>query len=115
MEKYRYLIITIVLAIAIISCGTFSDIGQENRPTNTPTTVVLPPKPIDPGTENPDEPVFITGNIPYTSPFFVNSLSQPFVLLEDQAGFSQRDRDFVFELPSQVLGAIKVHPDESCR
>jgi hypothetical protein len=37
------------------------------------------------GEENPDEPVFVQGNIKYTSPFFVNSLTEPFVMLEDEA------------------------------
>jgi C-terminal processing protease CtpA/Prc len=61
-----------------------------------------------PGEENPDEPVFITGKIPYTSPFFLNTISEPFVMLEDAAGFAQRDREFVFPLVGQAIGPVEV-------
>ena len=39
---------------------------------------------------NSNEPVFISGTIPFTSPFFLNYASEPFVMLEDQAGFYKR-------------------------
>lgn len=77
--------------------------------TNTPVL----PVPVDPGDENPDEPVFISGDIPYTSPFFLNTISQPFVMLEDQAGFVQRDLEFEFALKSQTIGPVEVHEDDT--
>jgi C-terminal processing protease CtpA/Prc len=80
-------------------------------PTDTPTA--LPPIPVEPGEDNPDEPVFITGHIPYTSPFFINSISQPFVMLEDQAGFVQRDLEFEFPLEGQTLGPVEIQEDET--
>lgn len=76
-----------------------------NTPTSTPTP--LPAIAVKPSSENPDEPVFISGSIPYSSPFFANSSSEPFVMLEDQAGFVQRDRDFEFRLESQVIGPVE--------
>ncbi len=81
----------------------------------TPTPITLPDEPVTGGTANPDEPVFVTGEIPYTSPFFVNSLVEPLVLLEDQAGFVNRDRDFVFSFASQAIGHVEVLPDDSLR
>jgi len=57
--------------------------------------------------------VVIYGDIPYTSPFFVNSLSEPFILLEDQAGFIARDREFVFNLSGQMIGPVEIHEDGS--
>jgi len=55
---------------------------------------------------NEDEPVFITGTVPYTSPFFLSYATEPFVLLEDQAGFYNRDYDFEFDLDAQVIGPV---------
>ena len=60
-----------------------------------------------------DEPYLITGEIPYTSPFFIWGIRDAFVLLEDEAGFVNRDLEFVFPLPSQVLGPIEVDKDET--
>lgn len=53
-----------------------------------------------------DEPRVIHGEIPYTSPFFLATTAEPFVMLEDQAGFAARDRDFLFSLPSQVIAPV---------
>jgi len=66
--------------------------------------------------ENPDagnEPVQISGTIPFTSPFFINTFSEPFVLLEDQAGFANRDREFEFALDGQVIGPVERIDDQT--
>jgi C-terminal processing protease CtpA/Prc len=57
--------------------------------------------------------VFITGDIPYTSPFFVNTLNDPLVLLEDQAGFVARDFEFEFKLEGQVIGPVEILEDDT--
>ena len=57
--------------------------------------------------------MLITGDIPYTSPFFLNTISEPFVMLEDLAGFSRRDRDFEFPTLGQALGPVEVHEDST--
>ncbi|MDX2161333.1 MAG: S41 family peptidase [bacterium] len=49
-------------------------------------------------------PVAITGTMNYTSPTFARGRSQPIVILEDQAGFVDRDKGFLMPLESQVLG-----------
>lgn len=123
-------IILLVLGLALLSLACRATSGQpqlsstlaptETRassqaptpraPAATPTR--LPSIPVQAGEDHPDEPVFITGEIPYTSPFFVNSLSAPFVLLEDQAGFVRRDRNFQFALPSQVIGPVSIDDDD---
>jgi len=77
-------------------------------PTITPTPTPLPPRPVEPGEDNPDEPVYITGEIPFTSPFFLNTISEAFVLLEDQGGFIARDLEFEFLLAGQVLGPVEL-------
>ncbi len=51
-------------------------------------------------------PVYITGEVAYTNPFFTLGVAEPIVILEDQAGFVERERDFIFPVESQVLGQI---------
>lgn len=48
----------------------------------------------------------ITGELTYTNPFFGEGTVQPLVILEDQSGFVDRDRVYLFPLESQVLGQI---------
>jgi C-terminal processing protease CtpA/Prc len=111
------------LGMVALACQTVT--GVTNTPTSAPlpkptssptpaqTPTALPPAPVTPGESNPDEPVFISGEIPYTSRFFVSSLSEPFVLLEDEAGFVHRNRDFQFSLNEQVLGPVEIHNDQT--
>ena len=115
MQKKRIIIFLSILVSASISCTLFSTFFNLQETTSTPaqTSTPLPERPVIPGEENPDEPVFITGEIPYTSPFFLDTIQQPFVLLEDEAGFVNRDREFVFPTKSQILGPVELHPDES--
>ncbi|MFZ4815363.1 MAG: S41 family peptidase [Phototrophicaceae bacterium] len=51
-------------------------------------------------------PVRVEGIVTYTNLFFTAGVAQPIVLLEDQAGFVRRDKQFNFPLASQVLGNI---------
>jgi len=116
---YRVPVFLAIFALAAMSCKAVSSPGSDVSttpavsPTPQPAPTPLPPKPVQPGDSNPDEPVLIYGDIPYTSPFFIDSLGEPFVLLEDQAGFINRDRDFEFPTNSQVIGPVTVHPDQS--
>jgi carboxyl-terminal processing protease len=80
-----------------------------------PTPTGLPAAPIQPGAANPDEPVVVNGIIPFTSPFFINTISEPFVMLEDEAGFVRRDREFQFPLTSQVLGPVEKVDDKTLK
>jgi C-terminal processing protease CtpA/Prc len=114
--------IPLILAVLVsfsLACQLVSRIpqvfeeGSSATATPIPPPTPLPPMPVQPGETNPDEPVLIYGNIPYTSPFFVDSLGEPYVLLEDQAGFVNRNHDFEFPLSSQTLGPVTVHPDQT--
>ncbi len=105
-----------IIAIVTLSCQAITGLPQESptpQPTVTPTFTPLPPIPVKPGLQNPNEPVFISGSIPYTSPFFLDSISEPFVLLEDQAGFLSRDKEFTFSLAGQTIGPVEIHQDLS--
>lgn len=118
MNRKRTITISVIMIlVATVSCVVFSPereltpIPPPAQPTATPTP--LPPSPVQAGEGNLDEPVFIRGSIPYTSPFFVNSLSEPFVLLEDEAGFVMRDKEFEFPLAGQAIGPVEIHEDET--
>lgn len=118
--------LAILLALALIvssACALFNLAGG-GAPTGAEQTQAVStqkpqaeatcvPQGVEPCfTASPDEPVEISGDIPYTSPFFMNTISQPFVLLEDQAGFIRRDREFVFKLESQTLGPVTIGQDD---
>jgi len=109
----KNIVLLLMLVLAISSACVFFAESESSAPEKVSSPTPLPPIPIQAGEDNPDEPVLITGDIPYTSPFFLNTISQPFVLLEDQAGFVNRDKEFVFSLGGQVLGPVVVHEDES--
>jgi len=51
-------------------------------------------------------PVNITGNVEYTWTFFTKGVAEPVVILEDQAGFVDRDENFLMPVESQTLGQI---------
>ncbi len=51
-------------------------------------------------------PVLITGELNYTNALFTSGVSEPLILLEDQAGFIDRDEYYIIPLESQVLGQI---------
>lgn len=51
-------------------------------------------------------PVVITGVVTYTNPFFTSGVASPVVILEDQAGFVDRNEYYIFPPESQVLGQI---------
>ncbi|HEX6302970.1 MAG TPA: hypothetical protein VFZ76_02205, partial [Anaerolineales bacterium] len=125
MKNSRYFLLFIAF-IALVALACQAILGPSQTPTSppapspTPTRALLStdaPTPLPPASAStglsPDEPVLITGDIPYTSPFFLNTISEPFVLLEDQAGFFQRNLEFEFALESQTIGAVELHEDQS--
>lgn len=48
----------------------------------------------------------ITGDVDYTYTFFTNGVAEPMVILEDQAGFVDRNEHFLMPIESQTLGQI---------
>lgn len=51
-------------------------------------------------------PVLITGNLTYTDPLFTAGVGEPLIILEDQAGFVDRNEGFLMSPESQVMGQI---------
>ncbi|MFH1634963.1 MAG: S41 family peptidase [Chloroflexota bacterium] len=115
-QRKMFIAILSALILASLACqmttqATPTPTLAPPPPTTAPTP--LPPRPVEPGEANPDEPVFITGEIPFTSPFFLDSIAEAFVMLEDQAGFIQRDLEFEFPLTSQAIGPVELVDDDT--
>jgi C-terminal processing protease CtpA/Prc len=114
MPNHRKLLVA--LALLLLTSFACQALGGTPEPVPTaapeatrtpaPSPTPLLPLPVQPGVNNPDEPVFVRGTIEYTSPFFLNAAAEPFVLLEDQAGFAARDREFIFALAGQSIGPV---------
>ena len=51
-------------------------------------------------------PLVITGELHYTNAFFTSGVDDPLIILEDQAGFIDRDERFIISLASQVRAQI---------
>ncbi len=51
-------------------------------------------------------PVSITGVVTYTNPFFTLGVASPVIILEDQAGFVDRNEHFLMPVESQALAQI---------
>ena len=51
-------------------------------------------------------PVIITGELHYTNAFFTSGVDDPLIILEDQAGFIDRNEYFIIPLETQVPGQI---------
>jgi C-terminal processing protease CtpA/Prc len=75
-----------LLSLAILACATFTG-GLPSVSSN-------------------EGPAIVNGEVTYTNAFFTAGVAQPLVLLEDQSGFINRDRDYVIPVESQVLGQI---------
>uniref|UniRef100_A0A7C1JUV6 PDZ domain-containing protein n=1 Tax=Caldilinea aerophila TaxID=133453 RepID=A0A7C1JUV6_9CHLR len=51
-------------------------------------------------------PAIVRGTMDYSNPLIALGVAQPLIVLEDQAGFVDRNKGFIFPKESQVLGQI---------
>ncbi len=51
-------------------------------------------------------PVVISGQLHYSNALFTSGVAEPLIILEDQAGFVDRDQHYIFPRESQVLGQL---------
>ena len=100
---FSFILIGFTSACDLFPSNTTSNLNGEEA---SPTQEVILEGAFSDGKAGSDEPVLVTGTVPFTSPFFLNSASEPFVLLEDQAGFVARDLEFEFPLPGQAMGPV---------
>lgn len=81
----------IIFAAAIFTLGASVTAAQD----------AIPPAPIQ---NDEGGPVTITGTLTYTDPLFTAGVGQPLIVLEDQAGFVDRNKGYLMPEESQVLG-----------
>ncbi len=62
-----------------------------------------PPAPI---VNDEGGPVSITGQVTYTNPRFTLGVAEPLIILEDQAGFVDRNERYIMPVESQTIGQI---------
>ena len=103
----------IVEVTVVVTATPDAEAPTEATPTPTPASVEEPsvdlsdlPGPLAPITNDEGGPVGITGEVAYTNPFFTAGVAAPMVILEDQAGFIDRDEGYVMPVESQTLGQI---------
>src|SRR3990172_8381529 len=103
-QRLRLFVPAMLSLAATMACA---QLAAPATPPLSPAATDGPP----PVERTSDEPYVITGSIPFTSPFFLDGIAEPFVLLEDESGFVRRDKEFVFPLESQALGAVELVED----
>ncbi len=88
------LLFAMLLVLATALSGASFAFGQ---------TGGLTPAPI---TNDEGGPAYISGSVSYTNVFFTAGVAEPLVIMEDEAGFVDRDRGFLLPLASQTMGQI---------
>lgn len=118
MKKYSALILLASAVAAALACTTIPvptlPFGNQPAPTARPTGasqgIVAPGDnsalPLAVIVNDEGGPVAIRGEVPYTNPFFTQGIGQPVIILEDQAGFIDRDRGYIMPVASQTIGQI---------
>ncbi len=104
----------VIEVTVVVTATPDADAPSEATPTATPAaadeepTVDLADLPGPPATITNDEggAVGITGEVAYTNPFFNEGVAAPVVILEDQAGFVDRNEEYLMPVESQTLGQI---------
>ena len=93
-------VLALLAGLTLAGCSALQ--SRQSTPSEAPTST---PAEAEPQTaRGADEPVQIVGTAEITFILFEAYLTEPFVMLEDEAGFVHRDFEFVAALASQVLG-----------
>ena len=90
--------ICVLLAAALILGSSFASDTLAQESSESP--------PAAPIVNDEGGAVRISGSVNYTSPYFTGGVAQPLVILEDQAGFVDRNKHFVMPVESQTIGQI---------
>ena len=101
----RFKLSSLILCLILASCAAPA---QNTVPTPTTTSVVQGQNGIPAATIVNDEggPVTVTGTLTYTNLLFTLGVSEPEIILEDEAGFVDRNRHFTIPVKSQVIGQL---------
>ncbi|NIS83132.1 MAG: hypothetical protein GTO14_23675 [Anaerolineales bacterium] len=114
LKHVKFIFVLSFLAILTFGCtpteteSPTPTLEEIQKPAASPEVPPPPQLQFSPAEIQNDEggPVIITGEVEYTNPFFTIGVAEPIVILEDQSGFVDRDRDYIFPIESQVLGQI---------
>ena len=96
---FRIAVTFTLLSLAISACGVLPTL--ESPTTSAPTPTQVQTEDVQrTGTK------IVSGSVTYTNAFFTLGVAEPLIILEDQGGFIERDRQFVIPIESQVIGQI---------
>ncbi len=87
MKRDQFIVLLLLFLMAVPT------IGQDDPP---PAEIV----------NDEGGPIFITGSVEYTNAFFTLGVAEPLIILEDQAGFVDRNEGYLMSPESQTLGQI---------
>lgn len=112
-------LLAVMLAVTVFLFGSIyvMAIGEDTPtpqppPVGTPippaTATQIPQPAVVPAQVINEEggPAVITGSVSYSDPRFASRVSQPVIILEDQAGFVDRNEFFLMPVESQTLAQI---------
>ncbi|MCD4671720.1 MAG: PDZ domain-containing protein [Anaerolineaceae bacterium] len=110
MKRRNSILILSILLVFTVACSQLDSIlnTEDTVQLSPPSPTPLIAAPSTVGDSVTDEPVLVTGTIPFTSPFFMDGIAEPFVLLEDQSGFLARDVTQSFALNGQAIGPVEL-------
>ena len=93
--KQRRVVLLGVLLVFLLACSQLDSVMGSTEEASAPAPTQVQPsptpliaEPVTVGDAGTDEPVLVTGTIPFTSPFFMDGIAEPFVLLDRPKRFS---------------------------
>lgn len=101
MQKKHLLSIMMIVLLFLLSGLAVMAIGEDDEDDNPAPEVGIANVVNDEG-----GPVLLTGTVTYTNPLFTGGVAEPLIILEDQAGFVDRNEHYIIPQESQVLGQI---------
>ncbi|MCB0063341.1 MAG: PDZ domain-containing protein [Caldilineaceae bacterium] len=90
---WRYVL---ALSLCLIALTSAENVSAQDEPAFPPADIV----------NEEGGPVAVRGVVTYTNAFFTTGVAAPMVILEDQAGFIDRNENFLMPIESQTLGQI---------
>ena len=101
MQKKYILSIMMIILLSLLSGLAVFAIGEDDEEDEPATPSGMADIVNDEGGA-----VLLTGTVTYTNPLFTSGVAEPLIILEDQAGFVDRNEYYIIPEESQVLGQI---------
>ncbi|MCP4420808.1 MAG: peptidase S41 [Chloroflexi bacterium] len=100
------IVTAVPVEIAVEVTPTATAVAEEDDEPDAEVDLAELPGPLAPISNDEGGTLGITGEVAYTNPFFNVGVAAPVVILEDQAGFVDRDENYLMPVESQTLGQI---------